>query len=107
MKNLTILQTTVSKVDDARSLASILLEKKLIGCAQIDGPIESIYRWKDKIEQDEEFRLTVKTTTALADKTMSTIEEHHPYEVPEIIGSTMEIVAEKYGQWLEDEVDGE
>lgn len=104
MKNTIIIHTTVTCLEDARKIATILLEQNLIGCAQIDGPIESIYRWENSIETSKEYRLSVKSTTALAPEIIATIEEHHPYDVPEIIGNSLDYCSSGYRNWLVGEV---
>ncbi|WP_458777465.1 divalent-cation tolerance protein CutA [Desulforhopalus sp. 52FAK] len=107
MKNIIVLHTTVSKIEDAQKIASLLLGEKLIGCAQIDGPIESIYTWKDAIETEQEYRLSVKTTNALSTRVMEMIQKHHPYEVPEIVGNRLEYCSKEYQNWLIGEVNNE
>lgn len=105
MKNYIILQTTVSERKDAKKIAKTLLDKKLIACAQIDGPIESLYRWKGSIEMEKEYRLSAKTTADAAEKTMETIRKIHPYETPEIIGSNLNYIDSEYAEWLNGEVE--
>lgn len=107
MKNIVILHTTVSKIEEARKLTKILLDKKLIGCAQIEGAIESMYRWNNAIESGKEYRLSVKTTSDLTTKVMDTIKKHHPYELPEIVGNNYEFCSEEYRNWLIGEVNNE
>jgi periplasmic divalent cation tolerance protein len=104
MKNIITLHTTLAGIDDARNISTLLLDQKLIACAQISSPIESIYRWKDKIETALEYTLTVKTTEDLAQKVIAVIEDNHPYDVPEIIGQRLDFCAKGYQQWLETEV---
>jgi periplasmic divalent cation tolerance protein len=48
--------------EEAKKIAKHLLEKKLIGCANIFGPINSIYNWQDKIIYETEFVLIAKTS---------------------------------------------
>ena len=104
MKNIVVLHTTVSKIEDARKLTKILLDEKLIGCAQIEGPIDSMYRWNNAIESAKEYRLSVKTISDLSAKVMNTIKINHPYELPEIVGNSYEVCSEEYRNWLIDEV---
>ena len=40
-----------------------LFQKKLIACAQIDGPVRSYYRWDGKLNDVEEWRVLLKTTS--------------------------------------------
>ncbi len=86
MKNIIVLHTTVANIEDARRMAQVLLNLKLIACAQIDGPIESVYRWESAMETEKEFRLTVKTIDDLADQVIEKMKTLHPYEIAEIVG---------------------
>jgi periplasmic divalent cation tolerance protein len=47
--------------------------------------IESIYRWKGKIEEEKEFILIAKTVDENVIKTIKRIKELHNYELPDII----------------------
>lgn len=105
MKKIILLQTTVSDIKDARKIAKILLQENLIACAQIDGPLESIYRWKDKVETETEYRLGVKTTEDLAEEVISAIEKNHPYDLPEIVGNAYELISTEYANWVAGEVE--
>jgi periplasmic divalent cation tolerance protein len=42
--------TTTETKADAERIALALVEARLAACVQIVGPIESIYRWKGRIE---------------------------------------------------------
>ncbi|MFT5728165.1 MAG: periplasmic divalent cation tolerance protein [Desulforhopalus sp.] len=104
MKNIIVLHTTVAKIEDARKIAQVLLSLKLVACAQIDGPIESIYRWKDSIETEQEYRLSVKSTNDLAEQVIEKIKAIHPYELAEIGGQPLMYCSEDYKNWVFDEV---
>jgi periplasmic divalent cation tolerance protein len=54
MVNIVVLITTASK-PEAQKIAQNLLERCLIACADIFGPIESHFWWQSKIDQAEEF----------------------------------------------------
>lgn len=104
MKNIIVLHTTVENIEDAKKIAQVLLDLKLIACAQVDGPIESMYRWKDSIQTEKEYRLSVKSTDDLASQLIEKIKELHPYEVPEIIGQSLAYCLEEYKNWVNSEV---
>jgi periplasmic divalent cation tolerance protein len=53
--------TTTDSLEEARSIAAALVERKLAACAQISS-IESYYTWQGTVQNDEEFRVLVKTT---------------------------------------------
>ena len=48
MKTIVLISTTLENKADAERIAELLLERKLIACAQISGPITSLYRWKER-----------------------------------------------------------
>lgn len=77
--------STFPDAEIARRISNELVAEKLAACANILAPVESIYRWKDKIENANEtlvlFKLSEDRQRAFQDKLRSL----HPYEVPEII----------------------
>lgn len=92
--------TTTDKQKDAVKISHTLVEEKLAACVQIIGPIISVYTWKDKIEQDEEWQCVIKTRTGLYPKLEARIREIHPYEVPEILAFPIEMGNADYFDWL-------
>lgn len=101
-----LIQTTVEKREDAEILAKILLEKKLVGCAQIQGPVTSSYWWQNSIAQSEEYLLVVKTFERCYPAIENILLSKHPYDVPEIISSSITQISESYLDWLQTEVTG-
>jgi len=77
--------TTIDNIQDARRIAKTLVEEQLVACVNIIPAIESIYRWKGKIEEDNELVLIAKTVDDNIKKTISRIKELHSYELPDII----------------------
>jgi len=69
----------------ARHLARVLVEEQLAACVNLFEPIESIYRWQDRIEQSSEVMLIVKTTRSRLPALDRRLRELHPYELPELL----------------------
>ena len=42
--------TTVAQLEEAQRIAQQLIENRWAACVQIDGPIESWYRWEGQLE---------------------------------------------------------
>ena len=93
--------TTVANRADADRLATGAVERGLAVCAQIDGPIASVYRWEGKIERSEEFRLVFKCLPARVGELESYVLGAHPYAIPEWVAVRAESVGEKYLSWAE------
>jgi len=80
-----VVYITIDNVQDARKIAHTLVEEQLVACVNIIPKIESIYRWKGKVETDNEVVLIAKTTDKNVKKTIQKIKELHTYELPDII----------------------
>ena len=81
-------------------IGQALLETKLAACVHVTGPIDSIFRWKDKVEHSQEWLCTIKTRAALYKKCEATILTLHPYETPEIVAMRIEKTTAAYAAWL-------
>lgn len=80
-----VIYSTIGNIIDARRIAQTLVEEQLVACVNIIPDIESTYRWKGKIESDEECVLIAKTVDKNVNKTIARIQSLHPYELPDII----------------------
>ena len=56
---------TTAPPDVAQDLAHALVEERLAACVSLVPGVRSVYRWKDRVQDDPETQLLVKTTTAL------------------------------------------
>lgn len=72
----------------------------LCACAQVSGPITSIFVWKGERREEKEWRLTMKTLHRLADRLEELMKEMHPYEVPEVIVRDLAAVSTDYFEWM-------
>jgi periplasmic divalent cation tolerance protein len=95
--------TTTARREEAQRIARELVEKQLAACAQIVGPITSIYRWQGKIETDEEWQCWCKTRGELFTQVETAIRAIHPYEVPEILAVPIVAGSERYLAWLDEQ----
>jgi periplasmic divalent cation tolerance protein len=94
-----VLSTSGSK-DEASKLANALVAGKLAACVNIVGPMRSVYRWKDKVEDGEEFLLVIKTLESQIASIERRIRELHTYELPEIVVLPIIGGSEAYLEWL-------
>ncbi|MBZ5574326.1 MAG: divalent-cation tolerance protein CutA [Acidobacteriia bacterium] len=96
--------TTAASMDEARRIAGALVERKLAACVNIVSRVQSIYRWKGKTEESEEWLLMIKTTASLFERVRDTIKEMHCYELPECLSLPVDAGSEEYLKWVEDAV---
>ncbi len=86
----------------AKDISKHLLDKKLIACANLH-PIESMYWWKGKIQEDNEVVVIAKTKDSNYDKVKGEVKKIHSYDVPCILKIKAE-ANEEYRKWIEKEV---
>lgn len=98
--NLVEISTTFPDDIIADDIAEVLVERQLVACAQVSGPILSTYLWKGKYEQCSEHKLCVKTTLERMPAVVELIRARHPYEVPEITARTYQWMTEDYANWI-------
>src|SRR5437762_11501661 len=86
--------------ETARRISNQLVTEKFAACANILPAIESIYRWKEKIESGNEtlvfFKLSEDRQSAFQEKLRSL----HPYEIPEIIFVPVSSGSPEYSDWI-------
>jgi len=64
------------------------------------GPASSLFWWKERINQENEFLVLMKTRSVLFEKLATTIKQMHSYEVPEIIAVPITKGEQSYLEWL-------
>lgn len=94
MKSLFFCYTTFENHETAEKIIALLLEKKIIVCANL-FPVTSFYAWNGKICKESECSAILKTThKALL---LQTLEKQHPYETPIIAFYPVEVNAAYLG----------
>ncbi len=94
-----VLVTTGSE-EQAVSIARVLVGERLAACVNIVGPIRSIYRWRDRVEDDREYLLIAKTRATLYIKLEKRVRELHTYEVPEVLALSVDRGSPPYVKWV-------
>src|SRR5216683_6087211 len=100
-----IVFTMTSGESEAEKMARVLVEEKLAACANIIGPVRSIYRWRAKVEDAREYLIMIKTRTSLYSRVERRIRELHSYEVPEVIALSIGKGSRPYLDWIFDNSD--
>jgi periplasmic divalent cation tolerance protein len=92
--------STFPDVETARRISNRLVTEKFAACANILPGVESIYRWREKIETGNEtavfFKVSENRQTAFQEKLRSL----HPYEVPEIVFVPVSCGLPEYLCWV-------
>ena len=85
MEKMALVMSNFASPEAARSVARILMQEKIITCANINQPHFAIYPWNDKIQEESETCVVFKAAWDNKDSLLKRLGELHPYELPGII----------------------
>lgn len=91
--------TTLPTKEDAQSIIKKLVELDLVACGQVSGPLESYYKWNNKLETDIEWRVTLKYSKEKDFELSQKLDDLHPYDVPQWTRLEAE-TTEGYKLWI-------
>ena len=96
--------TTTESLEQARAISEALVQRKLAACVQVSS-IESFYTWEGATQQDQEYRLLIKTTRERYDDVQSAILELHSYDLPAIVAFGLSHAYTPYADWVSESVE--
>lgn len=101
-KSAIIIFITASSEEEAKKIATALVNEKLVACVNIIPKIHSIYWWEGKVCQEDEVMLISKSKQSLFPAIMDRAKSIHSYKVPEIISFPISEGLPEYLNWLEE-----
>jgi periplasmic divalent cation tolerance protein len=99
-----VIYSTCSDADEAKRLATHLVEQRLAACVNVVRGVDSYYWWRGKVEQSAEVLLLIKTSRELFERLRLEWERLHSYEIPELVAVPIVEGAPDYLSWLEAEL---
>ncbi len=100
-----IVLVTCGSMGEARRIGKTVVEKKLAACATfLRGGVESVYRWKGKVERAREVLVMMKTTARRLKELEREVKRMHSYDVPEFIVLPIIEGSREYLGWVDESV---
>lgn len=93
--------------EEARQVAGILLQEKLVACANILPELLSIFRYEGEVQSASEVGVLFKTEASLLEAATARLAELHPYETPAICGWLADSAPQETREWLATLIAGE
>ncbi len=92
---------TCPTLPEARNISRHLIQKHLAACINIHtSPVESLYRWKGKLETAREHLLLIKTTARRLKSLERELLRLHSYDTPEFLVLPISSGSRAYLRWL-------
>lgn len=80
-----LIYVTAPDHDTALALARLAVSERLAACANVLGPITSIYWWGGKLNEEGEVALVLKTRADLVAALTERLRAAHPYDCPCVV----------------------
>jgi periplasmic divalent cation tolerance protein len=102
-----VVLVTCGSIIEARRIATRVVRKRLAACVNIVlGPVQSIYRWKGKVQSAREVLMVIKTSGTRLAELEKEVKRWHGYDVPEFVVIAVAAGSREYLAWLEESVKG-
>jgi len=95
-----IVLVTCGSEEEALKIANALVESRLAACVNLVAPIRSIYRWEERIWDEKEWLLIIKTQKNRFEELEKKIKSLHSYSVPEIVSVPIVEGSSSYLNWI-------
>ncbi|MFH1630791.1 MAG: divalent-cation tolerance protein CutA [Candidatus Aenigmatarchaeota archaeon] len=96
-----VVYITTKNLAEARKISKMLVQKKLVACANIIPKIESMYMWKGKVRYHNESLIICKTMKTLRKRVVAEVKKIHDYDVPCVTFLDVDGGNPEYLRWVE------
>jgi periplasmic divalent cation tolerance protein len=83
----------------AEQVAHDLVHARLAAAAHVT-PVRSVYRWQGQVCHADETTLTLRTLSRHVETITAHIRSVHPYQVPALVVTDVDIPSPQYLDWL-------
>lgn len=90
----------------AEAVSKVLLEERLVACANIVGQMTSLFVWQGEMGKADECGVLFKTRADILGTVTDRLARLHPYDVPAIMGWCCDATPAATRAWLDQAVAG-
>jgi periplasmic divalent cation tolerance protein len=100
-----IVMVTCGTLPEAKRIARAAVEARVAACVNVMlNPVDSIYRWKGKVEVSREYLLLMKSTAKRLSELERMVRSMHSYDVPEFLVLPVVSGTREYLGWIAESV---
>jgi len=97
---------TANNQEEAEKIALTVVEENLAACANVLGPMISIFSWKGDLQREEEVAMLLKTTEKNVARLTKRIITLHSYDCPCVLAWPIQYGNNDFLDWLKTETGG-
>lgn len=97
------LYITFPNQDEARRVAGMLVEERLVACTNMFVAVESQYWWDGEVVSDTEVVVIAKTSGDRVDAAIARVKMLHSYKMPCVVALPIIAGNSEYLDWLRSE----
>jgi len=98
-----LVYTTFPDMETARRIASGLLDRRLVACANLFPGMVAVFRWEGRADAGEEVAAILKTAPDRVEALRDALLAAHPYEVPAFVVFGESAATAAFGGWVVEE----
>lgn len=99
-----VIFVTVESEEQAQRISDLLLQRKLVACANIIKNVKSFFWWQGKVDHSDEGMLVMKSREELLGEVVRLVRENHSYEVPEVVALPIIGGNPDYLRWIDESI---
>ncbi len=99
-KEFCLVYVIVKDKEEALNLANIAVQKQLAACGNILTELSSVYIWKDRLQNDNETLLILKSNSVNYKSLEKLILKHHSYETPCVLKLPIRDGNKNFLKWI-------
>lgn len=100
MGNFVVGFSTTDSKEEAKRIARALVGERLAACVNIVPDISSIYSWENRLCDEKEILMIIKTVASKVEDLKTRLKELHHYECPELVFLPIENGLSEYLEWV-------
>jgi periplasmic divalent cation tolerance protein len=98
--------STADTMELAEKIAHAIVGEGIAACVNIVPGIRSIYRWEEKVCDEPELLLLIKSSNENFEPVRGRIRQLHTYDTPEVIALPIQAADPDYLNWLHAQLKG-
>lgn len=96
-----LIYMTAGSQDEAERIVEVLLEKKLIACANVFAPHMAVYEWNGEVKKELEVAVIMKSAAEKFSEIEACVQGMHSYDTPCLVQVPITAGHQPFLDWVD------